>query len=436
MLLTLLATPQFTSRTEFFVSTRDSATTTEAFQGSQFSQERVASYAQLLTGDELARRVIDNLDLGETPSDLAGQITANVVPDTVLLEVTVTDPSAQRAQQIAEALGRQFSDLVTDLETPSGGGASLVKVTVVQKPEVPMEPSSPNPLRNAAIGAVLGLLIGTAAAISRMALDRSVRDPKEISGLVGSPVIGTVFRDERLATSHLIDRSSTTRSAEDYRQLRTNLQFLNVDAPPRVIMVSSPMPSEGKTTVAVNLALALAEAGREVVVVEADLRRPRVTRYFGMVGGVGLTNILAGTAGVSEVSQPYEDGAVTVVGAGPTPPNPSQLLASAHMSSLIAQLRDKYEYVLIDAPPLLPVADATGLAAMVDGVLLSVRYGSSRKDQLQRAAEALEQVGARVLGVILNIVPPKADVSGSYGYGYSYASDLDGGARRLRRQQK
>jgi capsular exopolysaccharide synthesis family protein len=233
-------------------------------------------------------------------------------------------------------------------------------------------------------------------------------------------VVGAVLRDEALAKRHIAVRDGRSRSAEDFRQLRTNLQFLSVDKPPRVIMISSAMPSEGKTTVVVNLALALADAGRRVVVVEADLRRPKVTRYLGLVGGAGLTNVLAGTATVEEVLQEYGEGAFSVLGAGPTPPNPGELLSSSHMADLIEKLRGENDYVIVDAPPILPVADSSGMATYMDGVLLSVRYGTTTKDQVRQAGTTLDRVGAKLLGLILNIVPPNAEAAGAYGYGYDY----------------
>jgi capsular exopolysaccharide synthesis family protein len=170
----------------------------------------------------------------------------------------------------------------------------------------------------------------------------------------------------------------------------------------------------------INLGLALAEAGRRVTVVEADLRRPKVTRYLGLVGGVGLTNILAGTADVAEVIQYYGEDGLGVIAAGSTPPNPSELVASASMAELLEKLRASNDFVLIDSPPILPVADATGLAVIVDGVLLTVRYGSTRTDQLEQAAATVQRVGARTLGVILNIVPPKAEIASALGHGYGY----------------
>ncbi|MCZ2846582.1 polysaccharide biosynthesis tyrosine autokinase [Modestobacter sp. VKM Ac-2978] len=430
--ISLLQTPLYTSDTQLFVSTTDSTSTSDVFTGSQFSQQRVTSYAQLLTGEELAARVIDRLDLDVTAAELTAGITATAVTDTVLINVSVTHPSPERTQQIAATLGAEFIAFVGELETPEAG-PSPVRVAVTDSPEVPTVPSSPQTARNVALGLLVGLLIGAALAIARVRLDRSVRDAEEAAELAGAPVIGVILRDEALVKEHTIDQGSSSRTAEAYRQLRTNLQFLNVDEPPKAIMISSAVPSEGKTTVAVNLALALAEAGRSVTLVEGDLRRPRVTRYLGMVGGAGLTNILSGSAELEDVLQPYGDGDLKVIAAGPTPPNPSELLASSHMFTLIDDLRAKNDFVLIDAPPLLPVADASGLAVIVDGVVLSTRYGSTRKEQLQQARATLDRVGARTLGIILNIVPPKAEVSSAYGYGYNYGYDADrGGAHAAR----
>ncbi|SDP69234.1 capsular exopolysaccharide family [Klenkia soli] len=424
--VSLLQTPLYSSQTQLFVSATDTVTTSDAFQGSQLSAQRVASYANLLTGKRLAGLVIKDLGVSETPSQLASQITATAVTDTVLLDVTVTDPSPDQAQRIARSVGDQFSELISELENPGGADSvSPVRVRVTDQASLPTSPSSPKTPRNVALGLLVGLLLGAAGAIARVRLDRTVKDAEDASDLAGGPVIGVILRDDDLASNHTIERNSLSRTAEGYRQLRTNLQFLNVDEPPKVIMVSSAVPSEGKTTLAVNLALSLAEAGRTVTVIEADLRRPRVTRYLGMVGGVGLTNILTGSAGLEDVIQPYGDGGLSVIAAGPTPPNPSELLSSSHMFSLIDDLRQKNDFVLLDAPPLLPVADSSGLAVLVDGVVLSLRYGSTTKEQLAQTHATLERVGAKTLGVVLNIVPPKAEVTSAYGYGYNYGYDPD-----------
>jgi Mrp family chromosome partitioning ATPase len=394
----LLMTPMYTSSTQLFVSTTNSTTTAEAYQGSQFSENRVASYVQVLTSEELAGRVVRSLGVDLSPQQLQKEIVAEALPGTVVLNVEVTDPSPQRARDLAAGVATQFTAIVAELETPTGAAFPTVKVAVIDAPEVPQSPSSPVLSVAIGVGTLVGLVVGALSAYARFRLDRSVRDPAVASALTGAPVIGVIVRDESLLTQPSLRPNSSSPAAEAYRQLRTNLQFLNVDDPPKVVMISSAVPAEGKTTVAVNLALMLAEAGREVVLVEGDLRRPRVTRYLGMVGGTGLTNILAGTADLEEVLQQHGDSGLEV----------------------IQDLRGKSSFVLIDAPPLLPVADASVLAAMVDGVVLTTRYGVTRTDQLQQTRATLDRVGARTLGVILNSVPPKADVASAYGYGYGY----------------
>ena len=419
--ISLLSTPLYTSTIKFFVSTTGSDSTSDVLQGSQFSQQRVTSYAELLQGQELSRRVVDRLDLHRTPEQLSSQLTVTAVPETVLIKVSVADPSPRLARQIAETLGDEFTARIDEVEAPDAAGAVPVKVTVAEPPELPDSPSSPATLRNVALGLAAGLALGGAAAVLRGRLDRSVKDVAEAVDLAGAPVMGTIVFDPAMAKQQNTLRGGDHRAAEAYRQLRNNLQFLNVDEPVTAIMVSSALPSEGKTTVVVNLGLALAAAGQKVTIVEADLRRPRVTRYLGMVSGVGLTNILTGSATLDDVVQRYGPDGLSVIAAGPTPPNPGELLASASMASLVQKLRGQNDFVLIDAPPLLPVADSSGLAVHVDGVLLSVRYGRTRKDQLERAVDTVERVGARTLGLILNMVPPRADAVS--GYEYDYAPD-------------
>jgi capsular exopolysaccharide synthesis family protein len=416
----LLQTPLYTSTIQFFVSSTGSTSTSEAFQGGQLSEQRAASYAELLQGEQLATLVLDRLDIDRTPTQLLEQLTVEAVPDTVLINVSVADPSARQARQIADSLGVEFTALVTRLEKPDADGAAPVQVTVTDIPEVAPSPSSPQIPRDLAIGLLLGAAVGAGLALARARLDRSVKEADEASVLAGAPVIGVVLRDDVLQRTHTVDRAGADRAAEDYRQLRTNLQFLDIDRPPKVIMISSALPSEGKSTAAANLGLVLAETGRRVVIVEADLRQPKLTQYLGLVGGVGLTSVLTGNADVEDVVQPVGDGNLRVIGAGPTPPNPGELLASGQMVALIEKLRADHDFVLVDAAPLLPVADSAGLAVAMDGVLLSVRYGVTRKEHLEQAAATLRRVGARPLGLILNLVPPRTQLAQAYGRGDRY----------------
>jgi capsular exopolysaccharide synthesis family protein len=257
------------------------------------------------------------------------------------------------------------------------------------------------------------------AAVVRALLDRTVRDKERVEELTGAPVTGIVFRDTGLDKEHTAQQVGP-RTAEQYRQLATSLQYLDVDNPPTVIMVASSVPAEGKTTTVINLALALADGGARVTVVEADLRRPKVAEYLGLVSGVGLTNVLAGNAELDDVVQIVGDGGIRVLAAGPTPPNPGRVLGSVQMLMLMDKLRGDNDYVLVDAAPLLPVADSRGLATRVDGVLLSVRHGKTTGEQLAEAAASLEAVGARTLGVVLNMVPLTGDLADAHAYGVDY----------------
>jgi succinoglycan biosynthesis transport protein ExoP len=421
-LITWQATPMYSSSTQLFVSTTGTADTSTAYQGNLFSQQRVTSYVQLLTGEELAGQVIDQLGLDESAAVLTSSVSATAIPATVLINVTVIRPSATEARDIATAIGQQFTSMVSRLETPNGATNSTVNVTVTDVPEVAAAPTTPQPLRNVALGALIGLLLGAGAAAARQRMDNTVKTPEDLAKLTGVGLVGALVEDPALAESNLIsDEDGYSETAEAYRQIRTNLQFLDVDHPARTIVITSSLPGEGKTTVAVNLASVLAQSGARVTLVEADLRRPRVTRYLGMISGAGLSNVLAGKAAFEELTQPYGDGQLVVLAAGPMPPNPSEMLGSKQMAALLAEARETSDYVLIDAPPLLPVTDAAVLSVAADGAIIIARHGVTTKAQLHQAASNLHRIDAKLLGVVLNRIPPKS--AEGYGYGYQYAYD-------------
>lgn len=438
-MLNWLATPLYSSSTRLFVAVAGSTDTSAAQAGNLFSQQRVTSYVPLLTGKSLAGDVVDELDLDLTPGQVAGKVSAEVLPESVVVQVTVTDTSAERAQAIAAALGRRFSERVTELEAD----VTAVRVTTTEEAEVNPDPVSPAVNRNLALGGILGLLIGLGVALLRSRLDNTVKTGDDVQALAGTGLIGTVLEDPKLDDQHVVTaRDGHSLSSESFRAIRTNLQFLNVDKPPKVIVVTSSVPGEGKSTLAVNLATALAQSGSRVILVEADLRRPRVTRYMGLVGGAGLTNVLAGTASLDEVTQPWGDGKLSVLAAGPMPPNPSELLGSEHMRALLDELRQQHDFVVIDTPPLLPVTDAAVLSVAADGCLITTRHGVTRREQLAEATNVLSRIDAKLLGVVLNRVPQAAAIARGYGYGYGYAPDAGRVAvaepkqtRRRRRRQ-
>ena len=418
-----LTTPIYEAQTQMFVSAQSASNNlADAAQGGTFTQQRVKSYAQIVASPDVLQPVIDQLHLNTTADKLAGQITASAPLDTVLINVSVDDPSPSRARDIANAVSQEFTSQVQSLETPVGGGASQVKVTVVKQADLPLTPVSPRTKVNLALGLLLGLAMGVGLAVLRETLDTTVKRMDDLQRATGAGALGMIAYDSDAAKHPLITAIDPSSSrAESFRTLRTNLQFVDIDRPPRTVVITSAVAGEGKSTTACNLAITLAQAGIRVALVESDLRRPKIAEYLGIEGSVGLTSVLIGRASLDEALQSWGRCGLAVLASGPIPPNPSELLGSGHMVALLRQLQQRFDVVIVDAPPLLPVTDAAVLSRICDGAVLVVRYGKTRREQVERTAQALRTVDARILGTVMNMGPTKGPDAYAYGYGDSYS---------------
>jgi len=424
--LSLLTTPLYRATTRLFVSTTSSgASASDLYQGNRLSQERVGSYTELLMGQTLAQRAIDKLGLDMNAQELSERVKATSKPDTVLLDVQVLDPSPVRARDIANTLSDEFVILARELETPEDGSTRDARVVVEQRASIPGSPVIPKTARNIALGFALGAVLGIGLAIFRDLLDNTVKNRQTLEELAGAGIVGTIPLDKERRKNPAItfdrDRSAV---AEAFRKLRTNLQFLAVDNPPRVIVIASSMPGEGKSTTAINIALALAEAEHNVVLVDGDMRRPILHTYLDLVAPVGFSTVLSGAIPLSEALQKTRFRGLTALTAGATPPNPSELLGSVTAQNLLSDLREQFDYVIVDSSPLLAVTDAAVLAANSDGVLVVARFGFVRREQLSHAIGNLRDVGASILGSVLTLTPGR----GGDAYAYSYYGYGDGAA--------
>ena len=420
--VTLLTTPLYQANTRLFVSTNSGATLAETYQGNRFSQERVASYAELLMGQTLAQNTIDKLGLTMKADELRERVNATAKIDTVLINVAVLDESPVRARDIANTLSDEFVQMVRELETPEDGSPPDSRVVVEQRASIPESPVVPKTQRNLAIGLAVGLLLGIGLAVVRDVLDNTVKARNALEELTGAGVVGSIPLDkERRKQAAIAFENDNTAIAEAFRKLRTNLQFLAVDNPPRTIVVTSSMPHEGKSTTAINIALALAEAEHNVVLVDGDMRRPTLAKYLDLVGQVGFSTVLSGGASLSESLQKTRFPGLTVLTSGSIPPNPSELLGSQAARNLLSELRAEFDYVVVDSTPLLAVTDAAILAAGSDGVLLIARFGQTKREQLTHAVGTLESVGAPLLGAVFTMVPTRGN--SSYSYSYTYYGD-------------
>jgi len=437
--LTILTPRSYQSTAQFFVSTSDNQNTATLAQGNVFTQQRIKSYAQLLKTPKALDPVAVELGGNLTASELATKVAASVPPDSVLLDVVATDGDPAVAQEIAEGVAATFPTVIDELEKTNADGTSPVKVTVVKEATLQSNAVSPRPARNLALGLVLGLLLGFGLVVLRELLDNKVRTKDDLEQLTDVTVLGGIPFDSDTPKHPLILHSDPLSGrAEAFRTLRTNLQFVDIANHPRTIVVTSSIAGEGKSCTSANLALALAESGAKVCIIEGDLRRPRLLDYMGLEGSVGLTDVLIGKYELIDVLQPFGRLSLQVLGAGPIPPNPSELLGSQGMRDLLATLRRDFDYVVIDAPPLLPVTDGAVLSTQVDGGILVVGSGVVTKDQVDHALESLEAVNGRLLGMVLNRVP-RGRSGGYYDYRYEYkptTSHREASGRRKRTAER
>lgn len=423
--VTFLMTPLYQSSTRLFVSaSAGSNSLSDRYQGTLDSQQRVLSYTQLLTGETLAQRTVDKLGLDMTAKDLAAEVRASAKVDTVLINVDVIDVSPVRARDIANTLSDEFVGMVRELETPTNGAEPDARVVVEQRASLAEFPVSPKKTRNLALGLAMGVLLGVGLALLLDYLDNTIKSQSGLEEISRTGLVGTVPLDKERRTQPAISFDHNNSAiAEAFRRIRTNLQFLAVDNPPRLIVVASSLPSEGKSTTAINIALALAEAEHNVLLVDGDMRRPMLDKYLNVVGTVGFSTALSGGAPLSDVLQKTSFPGLTVLASGPIPPNPSELLGSLAAQKVLGELRAQFDYVVIDSSPLLAVTDAAILATNADGVLLIARYGQTKREQLAHAIKNLEDVGVSPLGTVLTMTPARADASYNYsyyGYGYGY----------------
>lgn len=402
-----LRPPEFTAELTMYVSAQPTDAANSAYQGSLLSQQRVSSYVKLVGSTRVSREVISDLGLTGTPEAVAARVSASSTPDSVLIDLAVVGPDPEQSAAIANSVGRVFTDLVAELEQPSApGGVPPVVVRVVQAATAPATPSSPGLPVPLLLGLLGGLAVGGGLALARNAMDTTINSVEQLQLASRAPNLGVIAYDAKIPKRPLtVHEDTQAPRAEAFRQLRTNLRYIDVDHPPKVIIITSALAGEGKTTSVCNLAIALAAAENRVLVVEADLRRPTLADLLGLERSAGLTDILAGRARAQQVIQSWGCERFDVLASGPLPPNPSELLASRQMAALLADLRDLYDVVLIDTPPLLPVTDAAAMAPATDGAILVCRFTTTTREQVSRAVDALAAVSVPLLGTVLTMAP-------------------------------
>ena len=303
----------------------------------------------------------------------------------------------------------------------SSRSATADSTETVQAATTPTEPISPNPQRNTMLAAVVSLLLALAAVVVRERLDRRLRDPNELEPLLGSPLLSVIPR-----AAYPGARPSPNAVREAFRTLASSLVYFNIDQPLSTVLITSPTKGDGKTTVAVHLAAALAGSGQDVVLVDADLRHPQAAVRLGIEPSIGLTEVLTNQGDLRDalVDVDVGDGRLRVLAAGGRAPNPSRLLSSKNMRSLLARLSEKADIVVMDTPPLLNVSDAVPLLKSVSGTVLVAKVGATSRDALIRSRQVIDTAHGTLLGMIAS----GSRGAGLYGYyGGDHYHDYDTG---------
>ncbi|QRZ61191.1 polysaccharide biosynthesis tyrosine autokinase [Rothia sp. ZJ932] len=410
----LLQPKVYASSSTGYVTVAGSAGIGDVISGSSAAKEKAAGYLSLANSRAVAERIVEqHPELNMDPSEVAGRLTATQDSASALIKVQATGNTPEDAQVLANSALESIAFVANELE-----GSNAVRVVPLEDALPNQTPISPNTLRNILLGSLAGFLAVYGAVFLRKAIDTKVRTRDDAVKSSGLGVLGMLPQSDDLDGAKILHETGNHVSQESIRQLRTNLRFVNVDNPPKSVLLTSSEPGEGKSTAASALAHALAESGQPTIIIDADLRRPTVAKKFRIDSKVGLTEVIAGQIELSEAVKQFKDSQLFILPAGRIPPNPSELLGSDKMRSLIRELSEEF-MVIIDAPPVLPVTDAVLLSNSVDGVVLVVSVGSTSREHLQEASNNLQQVGAKLIGLVLNRVPTGGFGGGYYGFGYA-----------------
>ncbi len=495
-------TPVYEASTTLLINEAQSNQTTD-YTAILTSERLARTYAAMMTKKPVLEAVMAELGLTMDLKDLEEAVSVQPVRDTQLIDVTAEDPDPQRAANIAnaiyrifqsqnqalqasrfatskESLGAQLEEVNAQINRAEASLAALPEgeqverdrletslaqyrqtyaglltsyeevrvaeaqatsnVVQVEPARPPAEPVRPRVAVNTLLAGMVGFMLAVAGIFLVEAMDNTLRTPDDVTRLLGLPVLG-VIADHPVEDGHLV-ALDTPRSpvAEAFRSLRTNLQFASVDRPLVKLLVTSPGPGEGKSTVAANLAAVLAQSGRRVTLLDADMRRPRVHRLYGLPNRKGLSGLFVGSRILLDgalQTTPTEN--LTAITTGELPPNPSELLGSEKMNEIIAKVMEISDVLVIDSPPVMLVTDSAVLSQRVDGVLLVLRQGETNLEFARQSVEALRRVGANLLGVVLNGVPVRSSRYGYYryqGYAAGYADYYGEEKRKPRRNRR
>nr|WP_255499617.1 polysaccharide biosynthesis tyrosine autokinase [Aeromicrobium senzhongii] len=407
--------PTYRSNASVLLTTDIGGNASDINQSSNYLQNIVASYVLLAGSDTVLTKVVDELGLDITARQLSRSVDVSSPLNTVVIDLAVVAGDPDDAQRIARSLTRNLSSVVARVSPKDKTGKPVLRLSTIGEATLPQVPIAPNTRREMLLGAAIGLLLGAIYAFARRFVGEGVRDAEDVSSVTDLPVVGEIVESGRkVSFLSAVLNDSRGPQAESVQGLVANLSFLDMDSGLASLVVTSATPQESKSSVAVALAASLAGAGRQVLLVDCDLRNPSVGKLTGLEDAVGVSNVLSGQFTVTEAVQQWLPG-VDVLSAGPVPPNPAQMLSSPRFAALIQEVEKTYDFVLVDSAPVLVAADAVWLGHSTDGVLLLCRRGRVSTAKLSRALEILRTGQTNTLGVVLTRMRARGGRYGRYG---------------------
>ncbi|KRC87492.1 capsular biosynthesis protein [Terrabacter sp. Root85] len=432
---TMLTPAVYTSSSKIYLRATTPASATNNNQVATYavSAGDLGTYLEVLTSPSVMDPLRTRLGL---PAGFPLSVSGDVSQTSNMMTITATGGDPQLVARVATEAGPVLADVAKKFSPLLASNGQAVEADTIVPASVPADPTSPNAKRNLMLGALLGLALGVGLALLRHTLDTKVRTEEDIKALSKRPILGDIPMVKSVKNGLLsLESDPHGRHAESIRRLRTNILFVDVTTGGHSFVVTSSVPGEGKTTTTINLALAMADAGSKVLLIDGDLRNPSVASTMGLDGSFGLTTLLLGQADTDDVIQRWRETTLHVLPAGPVPPNPSELLGSEPMEVLFGKLSHDYDFILVDSPPVVPVIDAVLINKLTHGLIMVVGAERTKKRDLASAVQSLETVDAPVAGFALNMVSAGSSTAHRYGY-YGYNRDADvKPSRRAKRSQ-